>query len=146
MKQYYIDLTAGVFVIAGALSLAFLSVRLGGVGFPGGGYKLSARFSQVAGLRKDAPVVIAGVDVGEVTDISLTNFAADVEFRIREDIKLPEDSIASIKTRGLIGEQFIELSPGAARETIQPGGRIRETESAIDLHSLIAKYAFGEVE
>jgi phospholipid/cholesterol/gamma-HCH transport system substrate-binding protein len=147
MKKFYVEMTAGLFVLLGILCFAYLSIQLGGVNFFGAErYPVSATFSQVGALRSGAPVVIAGVDVGEVTDVSLKDFAAVVRMRINEDIELPTDSIASIRTRGLIGEQYVAVSPGGARETVEPGGRITETEPAIDLHSLIAKYAFGEVE
>lgn len=147
MKKFYIELTAGVFVLLGILAFAYLSIQLGGVNLLGGeAYEVTATFSQVGALRGGAPVVIAGVDVGEVQDVRLKNYAAIVRMHIRSDIELPTDSIASIRTRGLIGEQYVAVSPGGARETVEPGGRITETEPAIDLHSLIAKYAFGEVE
>lgn len=147
MKKFYIELTAGVFVLLGILCFAYLSIQLGGVDWLGGeGYEVSATFSQVGALRSGAPVVIAGVNVGQVKEVSLKNYAAVVRMRLDENIELPTDSIASIRTRGLIGEQYVALSPGGAREMVEPGGRITETEPLIDLHSLIAKYAFGEVE
>jgi phospholipid/cholesterol/gamma-HCH transport system substrate-binding protein len=147
MKKFYIELTAGVFVLLGIVCFAYLSIQLGGVNLWGGErYEVTATFSQVGALRAGAPVVIAGVDVGEVREVRLKNYAAVVRMHINGDIELPTDSIASIRTRGLIGEQYVALSPGGARETVEAGGRITETEPAIDLHSLIAKYAFGEVE
>ncbi|MBS3764787.1 MAG: outer membrane lipid asymmetry maintenance protein MlaD [Planctomycetes bacterium] len=147
MKKFYVELTAGFFVLAGILCLGYLSIRFGGFEiFKKEGYEVEAKFSEIGGLRTGAPVVIAGVDVGRVSEIALENYAAEVRLWVRGDIDLPEDTIASVKTRGLIGERFIALSPGGALKNIPPGGQIRETQSAVDLESLISKYAFGEVE
>ncbi|MFO7957769.1 MAG: outer membrane lipid asymmetry maintenance protein MlaD [Candidatus Brocadiia bacterium] len=146
MKKFYIELTVGVFMILGILCLGYLSVRLGQVQVMGGDdYPVYAVFSEVGGLREGAPVVIAGVTVGHVDGIELADYAAKVELRVRRDIELQEDSIASVKTRGLIGEKYVAISPGGSRETIEAGGRIRETQPAVDLETLISKYAFGEV-
>ena len=60
-------------------------------------------------------------------------------------MKIQDDAIASIKTEGLIGEKYVEITPGASNKILQNGGTIRETESAIDIQDLIAKYAFGKV-
>ncbi len=147
MQRFYIEMTAGIFVVLGLLCLGYLSVRMGVVDMHGAEtYEVRATFSQIGGLRSGASVVIAGVRVGQVETVQLKDYAAQVDLLIRSDVELPKDTIASIRTRGLIGEQYITLSPGAARETIASGGTIRETEPAIDLHSLIAKYAFGEAK
>ncbi|MFP4029274.1 MAG: outer membrane lipid asymmetry maintenance protein MlaD [Candidatus Brocadiia bacterium] len=147
MKKFYVELTAGFFVLAGVLCLAYLSIRFGGVDvFKKEGYEVKAKFSEIGGLRSGAPVFIAGVNIGRVTKVSLKDYTARVSLWVRGDIDLPEDTIAAVKTRGLIGEKYIALSPGGALKNIPPGGQIRETQSAVDLESLISKYAFGEVE
>jgi len=147
MKKYYLELTAGVFVLGGILCLLYLSVALGGMQLGSGqGYRVSARFSDVGGLRPGASVVIAGVRVGTVSDVRLDDYAARVEMKIRSGVDLPQDSIASVRTEGLIGQKYVSVSPGAAPEKIEPGGKIRQTEPAINLRSLISKYAFGEVK
>jgi phospholipid/cholesterol/gamma-HCH transport system substrate-binding protein len=69
-----------------------------------------------------------------------------IELRLRRDVRLPTDTIASIKTAGLIGDKFVALAPGADTETIPSGGTITETESAVDLESLISRFAFGSVK
>ncbi|MFP4176625.1 MAG: outer membrane lipid asymmetry maintenance protein MlaD [Planctomycetota bacterium] len=147
MKKFYIEVTAGVFVLVGLLCVGYLSLRLDiGANLGGDVYEVTATFSNIASLREGASVVIAGVPVGSVEDIKLENYAAEVTLEVRGDVKLPEDTMASIKTRGMIGEQYVGLSPGGSMDDIEPGGRIRETEPAIDLHSLISKYAFGDIE
>ena len=91
-------------------------------------------------------MVIAGVEVGHVKEISLEDYEARVVLTISKGIDLQEDAIASIKTKGLIGEKFIEISPGGSDKKIPPGGRIRETLPAVDIEELISKFAFGKVE
>jgi len=91
-------------------------------------------------------VEMAGVEVGTVKSIGITSdYRARVELTIDKGIKLQEDAIASIKTKGLIGEQFVQISPGGSDTLIPNGGKIRETESAIDIEELISKYVFGKV-
>jgi phospholipid/cholesterol/gamma-HCH transport system substrate-binding protein len=110
------------------------------------GYTVSATFSNVAGLRVGSAVEIAGVDIGLVERIHLKDYQAQVDFRINnKDITLPEDSIASIRTKGLIGEQFVRISPGGSDKNIPPGGTIHETEPPVDIMELIANYAFGKI-
>ena len=87
----------------------------------------------MAGLQAGTDVEIAGVPVGKVDSISIREYQAIVRMRIQKGIGLPEDTIASVKTRGLIGDVYISLSPGASDRMIPPGGRIRETEAAMDL-------------
>ena len=147
MMKYYLELTAGIFVLAGVVCLGYLSVTLGGLQVGGGqGYNVSATFSDVGGLRAGTEVVIAGVKVGRVTRVRLKDYAAKVRMRIQPDVKLPRDSIASVRTEGLIGQRYVSISPGAARDYVKPGGNIRQTEPAVNLRSLISKYAFGEVK
>jgi len=90
-------------------------------------------------------VEIAGVEVGRVDKIRLVNDEAQVVLVINRGVKLPEDSIASIKTKGLIGEKYIRISPGGSERIVGPNGRIRETEAPVDLEELLAKYIFGKV-
>jgi phospholipid/cholesterol/gamma-HCH transport system substrate-binding protein len=108
-------------------------------------YEVFAIFSDVGGLKKGAPVVVAGVDIGRVASISLKDYEAHVVLQIKADLPVHEDAVVSVKTRGLIGENFVQISAGAADEIIKPGGRIRQTESAIDIGTLISKYAFGNL-
>jgi phospholipid/cholesterol/gamma-HCH transport system substrate-binding protein len=111
----------------------------------GGGYTVYATFPTVGGLRAGSSVEIAGVEVGRVEEISLKDYQARVALRIDGGIKLPEDSIVSIRTKGLIGEQLVRISPGGATEMIPPRGEIYETEPPVDIMELISKYIFGKV-
>jgi len=141
-----LELVVGTFMVVGILCLGYLSIKLGKIevwGKPG--YEVFAVFSDVGGLKNGSSVVVAGVDVGLVRSISLEDDEARVVLQINPGLLIHEDAIVSVKTRGLIGEKFIQVSAGAADGIIKPGGRIRQTESAVDIEALISKYAFGDL-
>ena len=142
-----VNLAVGVFVILGVLALGYLSIKLGRVSFFGSsGYFVTADFTSTGGLKAGAAVEIAGVEVGRVESIQLgPEYQARVVLRVRRDVKLQDDSIASIKTKGLIGEKFVRISPGGSDKLIPPNGRIREVEAPVELEELISKYIFGKV-
>lgn len=146
MERSRVHVAVGVFVVLGILALAYLSIKLGRVTlFTGGGYTVVADFPSVGGLKVGATVEIAGVEVGRVESIGLADYQARVVLRLNSGVQIQEDAIASIKTKGLIGEKFIRISPGASDQLIKPGGRIREVEAPVDLEELISKYVFGKV-
>jgi phospholipid/cholesterol/gamma-HCH transport system substrate-binding protein len=146
MRRSALDLGVGIFVLIGVLALGWLSVRLGRVEFLGGsGYQVTADFPSVGGLKAGSAVEIAGVEIGRVEAITLADYQARVQIRIRNDVKLQEDSIASIKTKGLIGEKYVRINPGGSERMIQPNGRIREVEPPVDFEELLSKYIFGKV-
>jgi phospholipid/cholesterol/gamma-HCH transport system substrate-binding protein len=148
MKTSRLELSVGVFVLAGLGALAWLAIKAGGGVLVGPAtYTITARFSNSGGLSPGSNVSIAGVSVGRVGAVTLNaNYAALAELRLRQDVRLPADTIASIKTAGLLGDKFVALAPGADTETIPPGGTITDTESALDLESLISRFAFGSVQ
>jgi len=143
MKKFDTELAVGMFMIVGILCLGYLSVKLGKMEVMGGGYPLHAIFSESGGLRSGAPVTIAGVEVGRVKSVRLDDYEAHVVLDIDRAVELQEDCIASIKTRGLIGEKYVDITPGGADEILKPGDCIRDTQPAVDLESLISKYVFG---
>jgi phospholipid/cholesterol/gamma-HCH transport system substrate-binding protein len=146
MTRINTEVVVGFFLLLGFLALGYLAIKLGKMEVVGNsGYTVYATFSNVAGLRAGSPVEIAGVDVGRVADIHLKQYQAVVGFRIDNEVQLPEDSIASIRTKGLIGEQFVRISPGGAEKNLRPGDEIKETEPPVDIMDLIAKYAFGKI-
>jgi phospholipid/cholesterol/gamma-HCH transport system substrate-binding protein len=146
MKRSALDLAVGVFVILGVLALGWLSIRLGKVELWGGEkYTVTADFPSAGGLKTGSTIEIAGVQVGRVTAIRLDNYQARVVMSIEKAVRLTEDSIASIKTKGLIGERFVQISPGGSDKIIKPNGKITEVEPPIDLEELLSKYVFGKV-
>jgi len=148
MKKYTMETSVGVFVLLGLICVAYLTIKLGKLEILGEEtYQIQARFSSVGGLRPGGSVQMSGVAVGSVSRIYLDSetYMAMVDMRIRSDIKLSEDTIASIRTSGLIGDKYVALSPGGLDDYLQEGDMITETESALDIESLISKYAFGDM-
>jgi phospholipid/cholesterol/gamma-HCH transport system substrate-binding protein len=145
MKRFDVEVAVGIFVILGILALTYLSIKLGEVGIlRTGAVPIYAEFSSAGGLQEGADVEIAGVTVGRVESITLSElYQARVRMAIREGIGIPADAIASVRTRGLIGEQFISISPGGSEEVIPPGGTIRDTEPAFNLESVIGELIHG---
>jgi len=146
MKKFDLELTIGLFIIAGIVCLGYLSIKLGKLEIVGErGYEIYALFSNTGGLNNGASVEIAGVNVGRVRSITLDNYQARITLNFPWSVKIQEDAIASIKTKGLIGEKYIEIAPGGSEKIVKPGGRIRETQPAVDLEELISKYVFGKI-
>lgn len=146
MKKSTVEFGVGIFLIAGMISLGYLSTRLARSEFFGGsGYEVHAEFSNCGGLKVGASVVIAGVEVGRVKRISLEDYQAHIVMVIKTEVELDQDVIASVRTKGLIGEKFVELVPGGFDELIQPGGQIINTEPAMDLEQLISRFVQGNV-
>ncbi|GBE15105.1 MAG TPA: outer membrane lipid asymmetry maintenance protein MlaD [Proteobacteria bacterium] len=147
MKKFNMEIAVGLFMVAGFLCFTYLSVRLGDVHpFGENKYTVIARFNSISGLKKGASIEMAGVPIGKVKRIRLDpkEYEAVVQFSIDRNIKLQEDSIASIRTEGIIGNRYINITPGGLDKIIQPGGEITETESAISIEELISKYIFGK--
>jgi phospholipid/cholesterol/gamma-HCH transport system substrate-binding protein len=147
MKESNIELSVGAFVLLGAAAIVWFAIQAGaGVALVGSTYEVNARFTNIGGLKTGSQVLIAGVPVGRVEKIDLDpQYAAIVHMNVSQRVRLPSDTIASIKTSGLIGDKFIALAPGADSGSISPGGTITDTESAVDLESLISRFAFGNV-
>ncbi len=146
MKKPYLELIVGLFLAIGIGCLAWMSIKLARKEFfATKGYEVQAAFSNGSGLRRGTPIVIAGVEVGRVEGVGLEDYEAQVRMRIQHGLVLQSDTIASIKTKGLIGEKYIELTPGASDQAIRPGGVIRETQPAMDLEALIGKYIQGNL-
>jgi phospholipid/cholesterol/gamma-HCH transport system substrate-binding protein len=146
MDRSRVNIAVGIFVILGIVALGYLSIQLGQVSFLGGrGYAVTVDFPSVGGLKSGSAVEIAGVEIGRVESIGLADYQARVTLRVQSGVKLQEDVIASIKTKGLIGEKYIRISPGGSDKIIPPNGRIREVEAPVDFEELLSKYIFGKV-
>ena len=149
MKKYTMETIVGIFVIFGLLCVGYMTVKLGKVNILGdNSYSLVAKFTTVTGLRIGSPVNILGIDVGRVEKITMDqeNQKAIVELRVKKDIKIYDDAIASIKTEGLIGDKYLNIDPGGGGDLLKPNGVITDTQAAMDIEQLISKYAFGEVK
>ncbi len=148
VKYTRLDLAVGSFVLAGLVALAWLALKIGGGAFVGRDTTtVRARFANLGGLAPGASVMVSGVAVGKVEKVELDErYAAIATLRVRKDLKLPSDTMAAIRSSGLIGDKFVALNPGADDALLQPGELITDTESAVDLESLISRFAFGGVK
>lgn len=148
MKQAGVETLVGVFVLAGMASLAYLAISLGGLEiFQGNNYRVMALFGSASGLTSGDSIEIAGVEIGKVGRISLSDDdQARVELKIRGGVKLTEDVIASVRTKGLIGDRYIKLEQGGSERYIKAGGRIRETTPPLDIEELIGQFIFGKID
>ena len=136
------DILVGCFVLAGLAALAWLSLSVGGLSFRRGpALVLYANFTQVAGLKPRAPVVIAGVKVGDVESIGLVKESlARVQLVLDGTLQLPVDTSASIVTAGLLGDRYVELQPGGDPQILHSGDDIGFTEPAMQLERLLGKF------
>jgi len=149
MKQSKLELYVGIFVVLGIAAVAYLTLKLGSGSLVGGNtYLVEARFTNSGGLHSGSNVQVAGVTVGRVEGVRIdpADYSAIATLRLQSALHLPTDSMASVKTSGLIGDKYVSLSPGADETYLEPGTRITMTESAVDLESLIGKMAFGSVD
>ena len=146
MKKFDLELIVGVFVLAGIFCLGYLSVKLAKMEvFSGDGYELYAIFTDAGGLKVGSSVMIAGMEVGRVKSITMQDYEAKIVITLPKSIKIQEDAIASIKTRGLIGEKYLSITPGGSDTILKDGQRIRETTPPVDIEELISNYVFGKV-
>lgn len=146
MEKAKLELVVGVFVLVGIICLGYLSIKLGKLELVGGNvYEVVAQFNSASGLKPGSAVEIAGVEVGRVRGIVLNDDRAAVTLAVHDHVKLYSDTIASIKTRGIIGEKFLALSPGGGGDVLKAGDTIRDTESGLDLEELVSQYVHGKV-
>lgn len=146
MRRFYLEVTVGLFVVIGLCALGYLSVSLGKIQLgQGNTYDLTAVFPTIAGLRVGAAVEIAGVQIGRVQDITLSEYSALITLRLEKRVTLQEDAIVSIRNRGLIGEKYVTITPGGSERLLTAGGRIREVEPPIDIEGLIGRFIQGKL-
>lgn len=148
MNNRTIEFLVGCFVLVGLIAVLYLAIQVGGARFFGSdSYTLDARFSSASGVNPGSRIEIAGVPVGTVKDVVLNdNFFAIVTLELPGSLQLDDDTIASVKTAGLIGDRFIDLSPGGSGFALEPGDTIVDTESALDIESLISRFALGGID
>lgn len=150
MRMRTLELTVGVFILAGLLALAVLAVRVSGLSTntTGDVYKVYAHFDNVSGLTTRARVTMAGVTIGQVTDIQFdkNRYTGRVEMAIFDDVDtLPADSAAAIVTAGLLGEKYIGISVGGDDMMLAEGDEIYDTQSALVLEELIGRFLLNTV-
>lgn len=148
MKKYSKETVVGIFVVIGLFCIAYMTVKLGNVGFIGENtYSLYGKFTTVTGLRTGNPVNMLGLEIGRVEKFTMDqeNQQVVVEFKINKGIEIFDDAIASIKTEGLIGDKYVAVDPGGGGDLLADGDLITDTNSPTDIMDLVSKYAFGDV-
>ncbi len=150
MGKRGIETLVGLFVLLGMAGLVFLALQAANLGSLSGGdtYTVQARFDNIGGLKPRAPVRSAGVLVGRVKTISLdpATFQGVVTMDIERGFQFPKDTAAKILTAGLLGDQYIGLSPGGDDANLAAGDTIAQTQSAVVLENLIGQFLTGKAE
>lgn len=147
MQQRGIEIAVGLFVVVAGILLLFLALKVSGFSYhtSKSAYQISAEFDNIGGLKAGAPLRIAGVKIGEVESIALDpqTFRARVKVTIfSNDTKIPVDSTLSILTEGILGAQYLSLSPGFSDQNLTKNGSIQTTHSALILENLIGQFLF----
>ncbi|MDP4546924.1 MULTISPECIES: outer membrane lipid asymmetry maintenance protein MlaD [unclassified Marinobacter] len=148
MVQRTTEIVVGFFMIAGLAALLFLALQVSGLSPKSASstYTIYANFNDVGGLTPRGKVSMAGVTVGSIESISLdkNTFQARVAMAIQSDVDtIPADSAAVIRTSGLLGEQYIDISIGGDMESLSEGDTFYSTQSAMNLERLISNFASG---
>ena len=147
MAREKTDFWVGLFVLLGIVALVFLALRAGNLSSFSFAptYQVQAQFDNLGGLKVRAPVKSSGVVVGRVSNIQFDNqtFRAVATLDIDQQFSFPKDSSASILTSGLLGEQYIGLTPGGDEANLEQGNEITYTQSALVLEELISKLLYS---
>jgi phospholipid/cholesterol/gamma-HCH transport system substrate-binding protein len=141
-KGWGTEAKVGIFVLAALLLLGYMSLRVGKFTFltSKASFPVQAKFTSVSGLAEDGRVEIAGVEVGRIKDIHLVNGQAVVDLMLHPGLNLHQDAKARVRTKGMLGEKYIELDLGDLAAPLLPaGGMISKTESAVEFDQLLAK-------
>ena len=149
MNQKRTEFAVGLFILVGILAILYLAIQIGSSRILGSdSMVVEARFSNVGGLNEGSNIMIAGVKVGIVGKIRLDtqSLVAMVELKLKNDLIIYDDAMASIKTNGLIGDKYVALDPGGGGFELEEDEPIVDTESALDIESLFSRFAFGSLE
>lgn len=139
-RSFSLEFFVGLFTMAGVAAAAYLAVGLAGLELSSKDtYLIQAEFDNISGLKYGASVEIAGVPIGVVSNISLKDPVAKVTLKINRSVRLKDDDIASIRTKGIIGDRYVKISRGGSDKFIDEGGTMTETESVVDLEDVIGK-------
>ncbi len=139
-RNFTTEFFVGLFAVITLLAGGWLAVGLGGIDLLSTNYYvIKAEFDNVSGLKDGASVEIAGVQIGEVVSLELSDPQAIVVMHLKKDIGIHEDDIASIRTKGIIGDRYVKISRGSSETLIQPGGTMLETEAVVDFEEIIGK-------
>ncbi len=139
-RTFTLEFLVGIFTLAGVGAAGYLAVGLAGLELgTSNTYYVHAEFDNISGLKYGASVEIAGVPIGEVSAINLKDPKAIVTLKLGRDIKIKDDDILSIRTKGIIGDRYVKVSRGASDTYIAENGTTTETESVVDIEDVIGK-------
>ena len=139
-RSFSLEFWVGLFLIGAVAAVAYLAVGLGDIKiFQSDRYSITAEFDNISRLKNEPSVEIAGVPVGEVTGILLADPVARLTLSIDKAVRIKDDDIASIRTKGIIGDRYIKISRGTSDIFVEPGKRMPETESVVDFEDIIGK-------
>ena len=139
------ELLVGALFLGIVAGLGYMSIQFGQIDLGSGSYPVYADFINAGGLQDGAVIELAGVEIGRVEAVTLADYKARVTLKIRGDIPLQEDAQAAIKTKGLIGERYVAITPGHSSTILAPGGTIDKTEESVDIQQLVGEFIFGNV-
>jgi len=134
------EIKVGLLVLAGVILLFYMSFRVEKFGFfRDKGYELSVVFDNATGLDKRTPVYIAGVQVGNIGNISLEGYKAKATLFIKKGVNIPVDSTIAIKSQGLLGDKYLEVIPGTGKQFLAKGDMLRDVVSSPGFDQLFAR-------
>lgn len=144
MRRNIIETVMGAAVILVAIGFVVMAFSATGLS-TGEGYRVNATFDNAGGLTPGTPVRMAGVKIGTVVDQDLDTetYFAQVQMRIKSDVKLPADTSARVVPDGLLGSNFVLLEPGGAPEMIDAGGSITSTQGAVNIVDMVTRMVFS---
>ncbi|MDO8932104.1 MAG: outer membrane lipid asymmetry maintenance protein MlaD [Rhodocyclaceae bacterium] len=150
MNRATLDLWVGFFVAIGLAALLFLALKVGNLASSSVGetYRLQAEFDNIGGLKVRAPVKSAGVVVGRVAEVRFDpeSYKAVVAMQVDNRYKFPRDTILTINTSGILGEQYIGFEVGGDTEMLKDGATVKKTQSAVVLEKLISQFMFNKAQ
>ncbi len=139
-RKFTIEFLVGIFTLLGVVCAGILSIGLGNETLFGGGTSvIYAEFDNISGIKKGATVEIGGVPIGDVANIELADPKAMLRLRLYNGVRIRDDDILSIRTKGIIGDRYIKVSRGGSSVFVPEGGKTTETESVVDIEDIIGK-------
>jgi len=145
MNRNLIETVMGAVVLVVAalfIVFAYSKAEVGAVE----GYEIQAKFDRIDGILAGSDVRMSGIKIGTVTASSLDpkTYFAEVKMNIRSDVKIPDDTSIAVSSDGLLGDQFLALSPGGSDDMLEPGGEITVTQGSVDLMNLVGQMIFSQ--
>lgn len=146
MKNNVIETIVGAVVLLVAAVFLVIAYRGSEMGVASGdGYTVQARFADATGINVGSDVRLGGIKIGTVEDMGLDaqSFEAVTSMHIGRSTPIPSDSSAAIASAGLLGEKFVQITPGGDEQNLADGGQIQFTQSSVSLEELIGKFVFS---